>query len=108
MEIEKDNSDRLLKNILPEPIAQRLKTSVNKTIADKFENVAVLFADIVEFTELADDFSPEEKEEQVTEAEQIMKEEKEKLDAQAETNAKKLEEAKNSTLIEDTEEESTP
>ena len=60
LEIEKDNSDRLLKNILPEPIAQRLKTSVNKTIADKFENVAVLFADIVEFTELADDFSPEE------------------------------------------------
>ena len=42
LEIEKDNSDRLLKNILPEPIAQRLKTSVNKTIADKFENVAVL------------------------------------------------------------------
>ena len=60
LEIEKDNSDRLLKNILPEPIAQRLKNSVDKTIADKFENVAVLFADIVDFTEIADDFSPEE------------------------------------------------
>ena len=60
LEIEKDNSDRLLKNILPEPIAYRLKNSLNKTIADRFENVSVLFADIVNFTELADSVSAEE------------------------------------------------
>ena len=60
LEIEKDNSDRLLKNILPEPIAQKLKNNMNKTIADRFDNVSVLFADIVNFTELADNVSAEE------------------------------------------------
>ena len=33
---------------------------MNKTIADRFDNVSVLFADIVNFTELADNVSAEE------------------------------------------------
>ncbi|HBL14097.1 MAG TPA: diguanylate cyclase [Cyanobacteria bacterium UBA11162] len=54
---EQEQSERLLLNILPEPIAERLKQS-NSTIADSFAEVTVLFADIVGFTELASCFSP--------------------------------------------------
>ena len=52
LEIEKDNSDRLLKNILPDPIAEKLKANQfgDQTIADSFSDVTVLFADIVGFT----------------------------------------------------------
>jgi adenylate cyclase len=49
---EQLKSERLLLNILPEPIAQRLKREEN-TIADSFAEVTVMFADLVGFTELA-------------------------------------------------------
>jgi class 3 adenylate cyclase len=49
---ELERSDQLLLNVLPEPIAQRLKTKP-ETIADSFEAATVLFADIVGFTRLA-------------------------------------------------------
>jgi adenylate cyclase len=55
--IEQAKSERLLLNILPEPIAQRLKRE-ELTIADHFSEVTVLFADIVGFTELASQTSP--------------------------------------------------
>ena len=45
-------NERLLLNILPAPIAERLKTG-DQHIADKFAEVTVLFADIVGFTTLA-------------------------------------------------------
>ena len=45
-------NERLLLSILPESIADRLKSG-DKRIADRFEEVTVLFADIVSFTELA-------------------------------------------------------
>jgi len=45
-------NERLLLNILPAAIADRLKTG-DEHIADKFAEVTVLFADIVEFTKLA-------------------------------------------------------
>ncbi len=45
-------NERLLLNILPVPIAQRLKGG-ERTIADSFEDVTVLFADLVGFTPLA-------------------------------------------------------
>jgi len=55
--VEREKSDRLLLNTLPAPIAARLKESP-ATIADGFEGVTVLFADIVGFTELASELEP--------------------------------------------------
>jgi adenylate cyclase len=59
LQAEQEKSERLLLNILPVPIAARLKESPD-VIADGFKGVTVLFADIVEFTPLADSLSPEE------------------------------------------------
>lgn len=56
LELEQQKSERLLLNILPEPIADRLKQG-HHTIADWFSNVTVLFADIVGFTELSTQIS---------------------------------------------------
>lgn len=56
---QQEQSELLLLNILPEPIAQRLKLHP-RTIADSFEEVTVLFADIVGFTELSARISPTE------------------------------------------------
>ncbi len=52
-------NERLLLNILPEPIAQRLRDG-EPLIADRFEDVTLLFADIVEFTRLSSTLSPSE------------------------------------------------
>jgi guanylate cyclase len=57
LQAEQEKSERLLLNILPVPIAARLKESP-EVIADGFAGVTVLFADIVEFTRLADRLSP--------------------------------------------------
>jgi class 3 adenylate cyclase len=54
--IEQEKSERLLLSILPEPIAQRLKDE--QSIADAHPSVSVMFADIVEFTRLAERVSP--------------------------------------------------
>jgi class 3 adenylate cyclase len=58
LQIEQEKSERLLLNILPKPIADRLK-SENRSIADGFSEVTVLFADIVDFTKLSSRTSPE-------------------------------------------------
>jgi class 3 adenylate cyclase len=55
---EKDRSERLLLNILPEPIANRLKTGSEKVIADRIEDVSVMFADLVGFTPYAREREP--------------------------------------------------
>jgi class 3 adenylate cyclase len=54
-----EQSERLLLNILPQAIAERLKQEQH-TIADSFEEVTVMFADIVDFTELSARISPKE------------------------------------------------
>lgn len=57
--VEQDRSERLLLNVLPEQIAQQLKDEPG-TIADSFESVSVLFADIVGFTPMSHEMDPEE------------------------------------------------
>ncbi|MGK7923351.1 MAG: adenylate/guanylate cyclase domain-containing protein, partial [Trichodesmium sp.] len=52
-----EKSDRLLMNILPEPIAFKLKHDTS-AIADYFEESTILFSDIVGFTPLAAKISP--------------------------------------------------
>jgi PAS domain S-box-containing protein len=51
------NSERLLLNVLPQPIAERLKRG-QKTIADSFSEATVLFADLVDFTKLSTSILP--------------------------------------------------
>jgi class 3 adenylate cyclase/PAS domain-containing protein len=51
--------ERLLLNILPASIADRLRTG-ERVIADRFEEMAVLFADIVNFTPYAQAHPPDE------------------------------------------------
>jgi class 3 adenylate cyclase len=55
---EKQTSERLLLNVLPAPIADRLKGG-ESLIVDRFESVSVLFADLVGFTAMASHTSPE-------------------------------------------------
>jgi len=57
LEEEREKSERLLLNVLPEAIAERLKQGAG-TIADSFESVTVLFADIAGFTNLSATVSP--------------------------------------------------
>lgn len=58
LEAEKEKSEELLLNILPQPIATRLQEQEG-TIADHFAEVTVLFADIVDFTRLSTELSPQ-------------------------------------------------
>lgn len=51
-----DQSERLLRNILPSPIAERLKAE-DGIIADDFEAASVLFADVVGFTPMTSDMT---------------------------------------------------
>lgn len=55
---EQRRSEGLLLNILPAPVAERLKQR-DGTIADRVPDVSVLFADIVGFTEWSERWPPE-------------------------------------------------
>jgi class 3 adenylate cyclase len=57
IQAQRDQADKLLYNILPERIAEKLKQS-SETIAEEFNSVSVLFADIVNFTPISARFGP--------------------------------------------------
>ncbi|MGL5080325.1 MAG: adenylate/guanylate cyclase domain-containing protein [Microcoleaceae cyanobacterium] len=59
LRLEKEKSERLLLNILPQTIADKLKQELS-CIADGFEQATILFADIHDFTGLASYLSPTE------------------------------------------------
>ena len=58
IEHERARSDRLLLEMLPAPIAERLRMDPG-VIADRVEDVTILFADLVGFTPLAEHMRPE-------------------------------------------------
>ncbi|MGB0970086.1 MAG: adenylate/guanylate cyclase domain-containing protein, partial [Mycobacterium sp.] len=60
MAAEYERSERLLSNILPETIADRLKDPSPTVIADKYDDASILFADIAGYTKRASDTTPAE------------------------------------------------
>jgi guanylate cyclase len=59
LRVEQEKSELLLMNILPRSIAERLKAA-SQTIADHFGSASILFADVVDFTPLAQRLPPTE------------------------------------------------
>jgi len=57
IQMEREKSERLLLNVLPAPIAERLKKN-QEIIADSFSDVSVMFIDIVNFTPLVSRMQP--------------------------------------------------
>jgi adenylate cyclase len=57
---ERQRSDRLLANILPQAVVEQLKASPGERVAQAFEEVSVVFIDAVGSTEQAARSSPEE------------------------------------------------
>ena len=55
---EQHRSERLLLNILPAPVAARLKEDSDEVIADGFDYACVMFADIVSYTQVAANLPP--------------------------------------------------
>lgn len=58
LQVERTKSERLLLNVLPKAIAERLKAG-QRTIVDSFIDSTVLFADIVGFTRISAKQSPQ-------------------------------------------------
>jgi adenylate cyclase len=56
---EQERSEALLTNVLPGSIATRLKAAT-RSIADDFDAASILFADVVDFTPLAERLAPAE------------------------------------------------
>ena len=57
LEAEKARSDALLRNVLPERIIERLNGG-EVTISDRFDDVAIVFSDLVGFTEVSAALDP--------------------------------------------------
>ena len=59
IQTEREKAERLLLNVLPPTIAERLKQG-EQNIADNFDSATVLFADLVDFTPVASQIPPKE------------------------------------------------
>lgn len=59
LRVEQQKSERLLQNILPRSIAERLKQAPH-SIAERFDQATIMFADIVDFTGFSAKISPSE------------------------------------------------
>jgi adenylate cyclase len=59
LRVEQARAESLLLNILPRSIADRLKADT-QTIADQFSSASILFADVVDFTPVAERLPPAE------------------------------------------------
>ena len=57
LELEQARSEKLLLNILPAPIAKRLKDN-DMRIADHYDSVTVMFADLINFTQMSEKMTP--------------------------------------------------
>lgn len=57
LEVSRKQADDLLLNILPEPVAKRLKEG-EETIADNYESASIMFVDIVNFTPISATSTP--------------------------------------------------
>lgn len=55
---EQDRSERLLLNILPKSVADRLKHGESR-IADSYDSATIMFADLVDFTRISAGMSPD-------------------------------------------------
>ncbi|MEA5420192.1 PAS domain S-box protein [Spirulina sp. CCNP1310] len=64
LQLEQQRSEALLLNVLPKAIAERLKRE-ERAIAERYDQVTILFADIVDFTSLSAQISPTELVEQL-------------------------------------------
>ena len=60
LKVANEKAERLLLNILPEPVAKELTEHPDKTISQKYPNATVLFTDIVGFTKMSSGMSAEE------------------------------------------------
>ena len=59
LDLSRKQADDLLLNILPSPVAKRLKEG-EETIADSYESASIMFVDIVNFTPISAAFTPKE------------------------------------------------
>ncbi|HVR33210.1 MAG TPA: adenylate/guanylate cyclase domain-containing protein [Acidimicrobiia bacterium] len=58
LQLEREKSEQLLLNILPEQVASRLKAG-ERVIADRVEGVTILFADLVDSTPMSEHVTPD-------------------------------------------------